>query len=106
MQRKHHPADCGLQVLDLPAALRRRCQTLHQLSRTQLGSRLPSSTTHMVLSPRQQVLSTHREGRTPAPPTGSLRLSPQAVSHPRRETPSSTSEALGRPPKTSLWKYS
>src|SRR5215475_12955550 len=70
-QRKHHPADCGLQVLDLPAALRQRCQTLYQLLRTQPGSRLPSSTPQMELSLRQQVLSTHREERTPAPPTGS-----------------------------------
>src|SRR5262249_51417363 len=84
-------------------ALRQRCQTPSQLSGTQPGSRLPSSTPHMVLSLRQQVLSTHREGRTPAPPTGSLRLSPPAVSHPHRETPSSISEGLGRLPKTSQW---
>src|ERR1051325_12131351 len=102
MRRKHHPAGCGLQVLDLPAALRQRCQTLYQLLRTQPGSRLPSSTLHMVLSRLQQVLSTHREARTPAPPTGSWRLSLPAVSHPHCETPLSTSEALGRLPKTSL----
>src|SRR5581483_1782308 len=94
MRRKRHPKGCGLEVLDLPAALRQRCQTLYQLLRTQPGSRLPSSTPHMVLSRLPQVLSTHREARTPAPPTGSLHLSPPAVSRPHRETPSSISEGL------------
>src|SRR5262249_60274106 len=94
MHWKHHPAGCGLQVLDLPAALRQRCQTPSQLSGTQPGSRLPSSTPHMVLSLRQQVLSTHREGRTPAPPTGSLSLYLPAVSHPQSINHSSVTEGL------------